>query len=127
MRFLAVVLAIVTGTFMGCDNAQSPSGSKENPIKVTQEEVDKAKAEDDALRRLAAERQRFVPIAPQNGMVQGVPWHGFFALDTTTGLLCRTVDRTFSGPSQWANDVHLCTDLKNDPLGILDNQKVEAK
>jgi hypothetical protein len=23
-------------------------------------------------------------------MTQGVPWHGFFALDTDTGQLCRT-------------------------------------
>jgi hypothetical protein len=32
--------------------------------------MNRAKAVDEALRRLAAEHQRFLPIAPQNGMVQ---------------------------------------------------------
>ena len=105
---------------VGCESERSPSGSKDNPIRVTRADVDKAKAEDDALRRLAAEHQRFLPIAPQNGMLQGVPWHGFFALDTTTGQLCRTVDRTFSGQSEWANDVHLCADLKNGQRETID-------
>ena len=34
--------------------------------------------------------QRFVPVpAPQSGMA-GVPWTGFFALDTQVGQLCVT-------------------------------------
>lgn len=34
--------------------------------------------------------QRFVPVpAPQTGMA-GVPWTGFFALDTQIGQLCLT-------------------------------------
>ena len=34
--------------------------------------------------------QRFVPVpAPQSGMT-GVPWTGYFALDTQIGQLCRT-------------------------------------
>ncbi len=37
------------------------------------------------------EYQRFVPIGPDTTK-QGVPWFVFFALDTKTGLLCRTAD-----------------------------------
>lgn len=36
--------------------------------------------------------QRFLPISPTEPDRQGVPWHGFFALDTETGQLCRTAD-----------------------------------
>jgi len=37
--------------------------------------------------------QRFVSVpAPQNGMM-GVPWTGYFALDTKTGQLCLTSDK----------------------------------
>jgi hypothetical protein len=37
--------------------------------------------------------QRFVPVpAPQAGMM-GVPWTGYFALDTKTGQLCLTSDK----------------------------------
>jgi hypothetical protein len=39
----------------------------------------------------AAECQRFLPIPADSVMTQGVPWHGFLALDTRTGDLCRTV------------------------------------
>jgi hypothetical protein len=35
--------------------------------------------------------QRFVSIPAETVMTQGVPWHGFFALDTKTGVLCTTV------------------------------------
>lgn len=35
--------------------------------------------------------QRFVPIPAESVITQGVPWHGFFALDTKTGELCTTV------------------------------------
>ena len=37
--------------------------------------------------------QRFVP-ASQQGNVVGVPWAGFFALDTKTGQLCLTVSKS---------------------------------
>jgi hypothetical protein len=36
--------------------------------------------------------QRFVPIPGQGFAMNGVPWNGFFALDTKTGNLCLTVD-----------------------------------
>ncbi len=37
--------------------------------------------------------QRFVPVpSPQAGMI-GVPWTGYFALDTKTGQLCLTSDK----------------------------------
>ena len=45
--------------------------------------------------------QRFVPIA--NPDVLGgparevIPWHGFFALDTKTGQLCRTTGYALQG------------------------------
>lgn len=35
--------------------------------------------------------QRFVPVPAEAVMTEGVPWHGFFALDTKTGELCTTV------------------------------------
>jgi hypothetical protein len=35
--------------------------------------------------------QRFVPVPAENVMTEGVPWHGYFALDTETGELCTTV------------------------------------
>jgi len=34
--------------------------------------------------------QRFVLIGPPESNRTGIPWHGFFALDTETGQLCRT-------------------------------------
>jgi hypothetical protein len=46
--------------------------------------------------------QRFLPIAPPLQASEGVPWHGFFALDTQTGQLCRTADFKFA---RAANDV----------------------
>jgi len=57
--------------------------------------------------------QRFVPIvpAPSGYAPMRVPWHGFFALDTKTGTLCRTVDRAFPSDSAWANELALCTTL----------------
>ena len=40
-----------------------------------------------------------------------VPWHGFFALDTKTGTLCRTTNREFPSDSAWVNDLILCAAL----------------
>jgi hypothetical protein len=39
--------------------------------------------------------QRFLPIAPTATNVIGVPWHGYLALDSKTGLLCKTVSIQF--------------------------------
>jgi hypothetical protein len=52
---------------------------------------------------------RFVPIAPAIGgsAPMAVPWHGFFALDTRTGMLCRTVNREFP-KDEWATELTLC-------------------
>jgi hypothetical protein len=36
--------------------------------------------------------QRFIPVNNPPAGMQGVPWTGYFALDTKTGLLCLTVD-----------------------------------
>lgn len=36
--------------------------------------------------------QRFLPLTSETEKV-GVPWAGFFALDTETGQLCRTTAR----------------------------------
>jgi len=35
--------------------------------------------------------QRFLPIPTDGFSTDGIPWHGYFALDTETGSLCRTV------------------------------------
>lgn len=59
--------------------------------------------------------QRFVPIQPEATFREGVPWHGYFALDTKTGTLCSTMKgRAFSGASDWANDVPSCKQLLAD-------------
>jgi hypothetical protein len=50
-------------------------------------------------------------------MTQGVPWHGYFALDTKTGTLCVTLEfKDFpKGVSEWANGVPKCNDIwRND-------------
>jgi len=54
--------------------------------------------------------QRFVPI--QYSQAVGMPWPGFFALDTQTGKLCRTTDVTWSGQQNSIfNNLPLCSDL----------------
>jgi hypothetical protein len=69
-----------------------------------------------ALPQPKAHYQRFVPIAPPRTMMGGVPWHGFFALDTKTGTLCMTMLRAFQGDGAWANDVPSCSELlKSNP------------
>lgn len=42
--------------------------------------------------------QRFVPIGAAENDRQGIPWHGFFALDTQTGQLCKTTTHSFDKP-----------------------------
>jgi hypothetical protein len=59
------------------------------------------------------EHNRFVPIAPTNvggPMPMIVPWHGFFALDTKTGVLCKTTSHEFP-KDEWANQLPLCVGL----------------
>lgn len=61
--------------------------------------------------------QRFVPIPAEAVMTEGVPWHGYFALDTKTGTLCVTLEvKDFpKGVSEWANGVPKCNDIwRND-------------
>jgi hypothetical protein len=38
--------------------------------------------------------QRFLPLNAE-GQKAGIPWSGFFALDSQTGQLCRTTPRQF--------------------------------
>jgi hypothetical protein len=76
----------------GCDSLQPQPQSAASPAKTNY--------------------QRFVPIAPESVMTQGVPWHGYFALDTQTGSLCRTVMfKNFPKGSDWANDILSCSDI----------------
>ena len=82
-----VALSAMATFLTGCDTSQPPSQPPAKP-----------------------HYQRFVPIAPEVVMTEGVPWHGFFALDTKTGTLCRTMIKDF-GPGQWANDVPICSQL----------------
>lgn len=88
MNFPKTCLAVLVITLTGCDSSQPQSTTP--PAKP--------------------HYQRFVPIQPVSGIVEGVPWHGYFALDTKTGTLCSTVkNRVFGkGPSEWANDVPNC-------------------
>jgi hypothetical protein len=55
--------------------------------------------------------QRFVPIPPERAMTNGVPWDGFFALDTKTGTLCRTLTYKEFPKDSWANDVPACSQV----------------
>ena len=63
--------------------------------------------------------QRFVPVSPSSGLAQGVPWHGFFALDTQTGQLCRTTDFEFSSSRIDWNTLPACTLLLDPPRTIM--------
>jgi hypothetical protein len=88
--FSPVLMASLLVALVGCEEQSQPSsGLKSPPTK--------------------AEYQRFLPIPPSSGI--GVPWHGFFALDTKTGKLCMTTTRKFSDASEWVNEVPLCQDL----------------
>jgi hypothetical protein len=58
--------------------------------------------------------QRFVPIPADYLPTQGIPWHGFFALDTKTGELCTTVsyDILPKGPADdLAHSVLSCSNI----------------
>jgi hypothetical protein len=52
--------------------------------------------------------KRFVPV-PLDGR-QGLPWSGFFALDTETGQLCRTSNFVLEGDAGWMT-IPTCVDL----------------
>ena|ERR1700676_1108973 len=58
--------------------------------------------------------QRFVPTPTDGFFSEGIPWHGYFALDTRTGTLCRTIKfKVFpkGSPAEWANDVPSCNEV----------------
>lgn len=57
-----------------------------------------------------AHYQRFVPIPADVSPTQGVPWHGYFALDTKTGTLCKTLTFTKEMP-EWTNGVPVCSQI----------------
>lgn len=52
--------------------------------------------------------QRFVPLEGNPLHMVGVPWQGFFALDTKTGMLCQTVGMEFTGDAKWAGEIPTC-------------------
>jgi hypothetical protein len=54
--------------------------------------------------------QRFVPVNAPSGRMIGVPWAGFFALDTKTGQLCATTTQTLGGDFV---DVPMCSVLRS--------------
>jgi len=53
--------------------------------------------------------QRFIPVPRQPENVQGVPWSGMFALDTKTGMLCRTYE--VNTLSNGFSDLPMCEHL----------------
>jgi hypothetical protein len=55
--------------------------------------------------------QRFVPVSRPPEKMVGVPWTGFFALDTKTGLLCLTTDNHVPPDYQ---DLPTCTKVMTD-------------
>lgn len=63
------LLAFALAFFSGCQERPAPS-----PIKVPIQPY-----------------QRFVPVPAPQAQMTGVPWTGFFALDTQIGRLCLTV------------------------------------
>lgn len=89
-RALLVILPIIVA-LAGCDATQPQAQNK--PI-------------------AKSHYQRFVPIESEKIMTDGVPWHGYFALDTKTGNLCSTIKgRVFKGAGEWANDIPSCDQL----------------
>lgn len=81
----ALGLLAVAATQVGCDTSQPQTQTPERP-----------------------HYQRFVPIPPETILTEGVPWHGFVALDTKTGTLCRTIiNRQFPSGS-FVNDIPAC-------------------
>jgi hypothetical protein len=53
--------------------------------------------------------QRFVPVSTPQANMSGVPWTGFFALDTKTGQLCLT---TNLDPPEKFNNLPNCNTLR---------------
>jgi hypothetical protein len=119
LRIAALAIAL---TLLGCNSVQPQSQS----AKPNEGDTKKNSAGDTVVfhdgkwglkSAVAVAYQRFVPIAPESVMAQGIPWHGYFALDTKTGTLCVTLRvKDFPrGVSEWANNVPKCNDvLDND-------------
>lgn len=58
--------------------------------------------------------QRFVPVpTPQSGMT-GLPWSGFFALDTKTGILCLTSSISTGRLADYKESLPLCAALMRE-------------
>jgi hypothetical protein len=90
---LASVLSIVTllvTVLTACDSFQSQQPQPQNQLPTK------------------PHYQRFVPISQEGVMMEGVPWHGYFALDTKTGTLCRTIINKQFPQGSWANDIPAC-------------------
>ncbi len=102
------VISILVGScclasFVGCDQLSR------NDVK--QPEPSTAQATQAQAGQISY--QRFLPIAPPTGggVPTIVPWHGFFALDTKTGMLCKTASHDFPSQAEWANQLPLCVGL----------------
>jgi len=91
-RIVLYCILLVCAASLGCDLVEPRTSPISSPVKQPY--------------------QRFLPIQAENQMMQGVPWHGYFALDTKTGSLCSTMKgRIFKGEADWVNDVPNCGDL----------------
>lgn len=67
-------------------------------------------------RNTAAEKpsvQRFLPLQPDHSATSG-PWYGFFALDTKTGVLCKTVNVEYPYAGTNMKDIPLCRRLYDE-------------
>lgn len=103
MRIAVLPLLVACCLFVGCADLE-----QKNPPVSSKPTVSKPAPSESVIGH-----NRFVPIAPMNSsgarpMI--VPWHGFFALDTKTGVLCKTVSHEFPNDA-WANQLPLCVGL----------------
>jgi len=73
--------------------------------------LDQQKTTTTAEPKIQAVYQRFVPVSPPSGLTQGVPWHGFFALDTETGQLCLTTNFVLSSSGRDWDTLPTCKEL----------------
>ena len=63
--------------------------------------------------------QRFLPVNPSSYIIENIPWHGFFALDTETGQLCRTTTFQFTKGGTDFNSLPTCFSLsRDDPSSV---------
>jgi hypothetical protein len=105
-----LIVGVVAGIFLAVPwkeiwKSISPFAESPKPIVVTADDMKKANLQEQSY-------QRFVPISAQQGMA-GIPWHGFFALDTKTGQLCQTVPLSDNAPA-WTRSLPQCIDLSKD-------------